>query len=168
MSNRLEFDACEMSSSEYLSRLAAKKLPFVALPVFASRVFRHGLSSSIAGSSPRLRISPASVPLYTQTAVIFIRCPMQYDLGVDLDGIEWVQGAVNSVIRRSTSRRTEAASRLAISWRPARSTPLLAPICRACSTVTPTRAAISRLSRARKGFLSKDGLSPDHAYARDP
>ena len=31
--------------------------------------------------------------------MIFIRCPMQYDLGVDLDGIEWVQGAVNSVIR---------------------------------------------------------------------
>jgi 4,5-dihydroxyphthalate decarboxylase len=42
MSNRLEFDACEMSSSEYVSRFAAKKLPFVALPVFASRVFRHG------------------------------------------------------------------------------------------------------------------------------
>ena len=31
-----------MSSSEYVSRFAAKKLPFVALPVFASRVFRHG------------------------------------------------------------------------------------------------------------------------------
>ena len=42
MTNRLEFDACEMSSSEYVSRFAAKKLPFVALPVFASRVFRHG------------------------------------------------------------------------------------------------------------------------------
>ena len=42
MGKNLEFDACEMSSSEYLSRLAAKKLPFVALPVFASRVFRHG------------------------------------------------------------------------------------------------------------------------------
>src|ERR1700726_4466950 len=42
MSNRLEFDACEMSSSEYVSRFAANKLSFVALPVFASRVFRHG------------------------------------------------------------------------------------------------------------------------------
>ena len=41
MSNRLEFDACEMSSSEFITRYAAKKLPFVALPVFASRVFRH-------------------------------------------------------------------------------------------------------------------------------
>src|SRR5215470_9863571 len=42
MTGRLEFDVCEMSSSEYISRLAAQKLPFVALPVFASRVFRHG------------------------------------------------------------------------------------------------------------------------------
>jgi len=42
MTNRLEIDACEMSSSEYVSRFAAKKLPFVALPVFVSRVFRHG------------------------------------------------------------------------------------------------------------------------------
>jgi len=93
---------------------------------------------------------------------------MQYDLGVDLDGIEWVQGAVNSVIRRSTSRRTEAASRLAISWRPARSTPLLAPICRACSTVTPTRAAISRLSRARAGLFPAHPDLPDHALDRRP
>jgi 4,5-dihydroxyphthalate decarboxylase len=60
MSNRLEFDACEMSSSEYVSRLAAKKLPFVALPVFASRVFRHGFIVVNRGSSPRPRISPAS------------------------------------------------------------------------------------------------------------
>ena len=30
MSNRLEFDACEMSSSELISRYAANKLPFVA------------------------------------------------------------------------------------------------------------------------------------------
>ena len=42
MTGRLEFDVCEMSSSEYISRFAAQKLPFVALPVFASRVFRHG------------------------------------------------------------------------------------------------------------------------------
>src|SRR5262245_61206093 len=35
------FDLCEFSSSEFISRVAAKQCPFVALPVFASRVFRH-------------------------------------------------------------------------------------------------------------------------------
>src|SRR6202023_4333238 len=35
------------------------------------------------------------VPLYTQTAAIFIRGLMQHDLGIDLDEIEWIQGAIN-------------------------------------------------------------------------
>src|ERR1700720_3561422 len=42
MWNGLEFDAREMSSSELITRFAANKCPFVAIPVFASRVFRHG------------------------------------------------------------------------------------------------------------------------------
>jgi 4,5-dihydroxyphthalate decarboxylase len=98
MSNRLEFDACEMSSSEYVSRLAAKKLPFVALPVFASRVFRHGfivVNRRYITAAKDLAGKRIGVPLYTQTAAIFIRGLMQHDLGVDLGDIEWVEGAVN-------------------------------------------------------------------------
>ncbi|MFZ3357576.1 MAG: hypothetical protein WA177_02335 [Xanthobacteraceae bacterium] len=98
MSNRLEFDACEMSSSEFVSRYAAKKLPFVGLPVFASRVFRHGfivVNRKFVASAKDLAGKRIGVPLYTQTAAIFIRGLMQHDLGVDLSGIEWVQGAIN-------------------------------------------------------------------------
>ncbi len=98
MANRLEFDACEMSSSEYVSRYAAKKLPFVALPVFASRVFRHGfilVNRKFITSAKDLAGKRIGVPLYTQTAAIFIRGLLQHDLGVDLSGIEWVQGAVD-------------------------------------------------------------------------
>src|SRR5215472_6052268 len=98
MSNRLEFDACEMSSSEYVSRFAAKKLPFVALPVFASRVFRHGfivVNRRFVKAPAELAGKRIGVPLYTQTAAIFVRGLMQHDLGIDLSGIEWVQGAVN-------------------------------------------------------------------------
>src|SRR5262245_9720145 len=43
MGKNLEFDACEMSSSEVFSRLAAGRNEMVALPVFPSRVFRHGV-----------------------------------------------------------------------------------------------------------------------------
>jgi 4,5-dihydroxyphthalate decarboxylase len=98
MSNRLEFDACEMSSSEFVSRFAAKKLPFVALPVFASRVFRHGfivVNRKFVKSAKDLEGKRVGVPLYTQTAALFIRGLMQHDLGVDLEKIEWVEGAVN-------------------------------------------------------------------------
>ncbi len=98
MSNRLEFDACEMSSSEFVSRYAANKLPFVALPVFASRVFRHGfivVNRKHVKSAKDLEGKRVGVPLYTQTAAIFIRGLMQHDLGIDLGSIEWVQGAVD-------------------------------------------------------------------------
>jgi len=98
MTSRLEFDVCEMSSSEYISRFAAQKLPFVALPVFASRVFRHGfivVNRRRVNAAKDLAGKRIGVPLYTQTAAIFVRGLMQHDLGIDLSGIEWVQGAVN-------------------------------------------------------------------------
>jgi len=98
MSNRLEFDACEMSSSELISRHAAKKLPFVAIPVFASRVFRHGfivVNRKHVKSAKDLEGKRVGVPLYTQTAALFIRGLMQHDLGIDLAKIEWIEGSVN-------------------------------------------------------------------------
>jgi 4,5-dihydroxyphthalate decarboxylase len=98
MTSKLEFDVCEMSSSEYISRFAAEKLPFVALPVFASRVFRHGfivVNRRRVNAAKELAGKRIGVPLYTQTAAIFVRGLMQHDLGIDLSGIEWVQGAVN-------------------------------------------------------------------------
>ncbi len=101
MSSRLEFDACEMSSSEYVSRLAANKLPFVGLPVFASRVFRHGfiiVNRKHVTSAADFAGKRVGVPLYTQTAAIFIRGLMQHDLGIDLSKIEWVQGAINEPV----------------------------------------------------------------------
>jgi 4,5-dihydroxyphthalate decarboxylase len=98
MNGRLEFDACEMSSSEYISRFAADKLPYVAIPVFVSRVFRHGfivVNRKHVTSPKDLTGKRIGVPLYTQTAALFVRGLMQHDLGVDLASIEWVQGAVN-------------------------------------------------------------------------
>src|SRR6476661_2119166 len=42
MSGGQEFDVAEYSSSEFVQRFANKQCPFVALPVFPSRCFRHG------------------------------------------------------------------------------------------------------------------------------
>src|SRR3974377_1224020 len=98
MTSGLEFDVCEMASSEYISRFAAQNVPFVALPVFASRVFRHGfivVNRRRVNAAKDLAGKRIGVPLYTQTAAIFVRGLMQHDLGIDLSGIEWVQGAVN-------------------------------------------------------------------------
>ena len=42
MANNLEFDAAEMSSSDYFRHAARGDCPMVAIPVFPSRLFRHG------------------------------------------------------------------------------------------------------------------------------
>jgi 4,5-dihydroxyphthalate decarboxylase len=100
MGGGLEFDACEMSSSEFITRMSAGKSPFVALPFFASRVFRHSMITINRKSgirSPKdLEGKRVGVPLYTQTAAIFIRGMLHHDHGVDLAKIRWVQGAINT------------------------------------------------------------------------
>jgi 4,5-dihydroxyphthalate decarboxylase len=93
------FDLSEMSLSEYICRYVAGQCPFVALPVFLSRVFRH---SMIAVNRKRIT-APADLagkriglPLYTMSACVFIRGLLERDHGVDLSGVTWVQGALNS------------------------------------------------------------------------
>lgn len=96
-----EFDASEFSSSEFIAGLSAGTTPFVALPFFPSRVFRHSMISINKRSgikAPKdLEGKRVGVPLYTQTAAIFIRGMLQHDHGVDLSKIHWVQGALNHV-----------------------------------------------------------------------
>ncbi len=100
MGGRQEFDAAEMSSSEYIARVSAGNCPFVALPVFASRVFRHStitINRKSGIKSPKdLEGKRVGTPLYTQTAAIFIRGLLQHEYGVDLAKIHWVQGAMES------------------------------------------------------------------------
>ena len=108
MARSEEFDLAEMSLSEYICRYVAGECPFVALPVFPSRIFRHSMiavdrrtvtvPTDLAGK----RIG---VPLYTMTAAVYIRGLLQHDYGVDLSGVHWVQGAIN----RATSHGNPAA-----------------------------------------------------------
>jgi 4,5-dihydroxyphthalate decarboxylase len=94
-----EFDASEFSSSEFISGLSAGTSKFVALPFFPSRVFRHSMVTINKRSgikNPKdLEGKRVGVPLYTQTAGIFIRGMLQHDYGVDLSKIHWIQGALN-------------------------------------------------------------------------
>jgi 4,5-dihydroxyphthalate decarboxylase len=96
-----EFDASEFSSSEFIAGLSAGTTPFVALPFFPSRVFRHSMITINKRSgikSPKdLEGKRVGTALYTQTAAIFIRGMLQHDHGVDLSKIHWVQGALNHV-----------------------------------------------------------------------
>src|SRR6266481_5594259 len=98
MGGKLEFDASEMSSSEFIGRFGAGPCPFVAIPVFASRVFRHGFIFYNSKSGIRmpkdLEGKRVGVPLYTMSAAVWIRGLLQHEYGVDLAKIRWVQGAL--------------------------------------------------------------------------
>jgi 4,5-dihydroxyphthalate decarboxylase len=100
MAGGAEFDVAEMSSSEYLAGLSAGLSRFVALPVFPSRVFRHGMVTvnKRAGiKSPKdLEGKRVGLPLYVMSAATWMRGHLQHDFGVDLSKIDWVQGAVNT------------------------------------------------------------------------
>jgi 4,5-dihydroxyphthalate decarboxylase len=96
-----EFDASEFSSSEFIARYATGSTPFVALPFFPSRTFRHSMIAINKRSGIRtpkdLEGKRVGTELYTQTAAIFVRGMLQHDYGVDLSKIHWVQGALNHV-----------------------------------------------------------------------
>jgi 4,5-dihydroxyphthalate decarboxylase len=97
MAARQEFDASEMSTSEYVSRFAAGKCPFVAIPAFPSRMFRHGfitVDSRVVKTPKDLAGKRIGIQLYTMTAAVWIRGLLEHDHGVDLSNVQWVEGAM--------------------------------------------------------------------------
>jgi 4,5-dihydroxyphthalate decarboxylase len=94
-----EFDMSEMSSSETIVAFCRGDSPFVALPVFPSRVYRHGniyVSVRNGIRKPKdFEGKRIGVPLYTMTAAIWARGLLEDDFGVDLSNITWIQGAAS-------------------------------------------------------------------------
>ncbi len=90
-----DFDICELSLSSYSVKTAAGTSPYIAVPVFPSRAFRH---TSVYVRSDRIR-SPADlkgrrigVPEYQLTANIWVRLFLEEDFGVRPSDITWVRG----------------------------------------------------------------------------
>jgi 4,5-dihydroxyphthalate decarboxylase len=98
MWNDQEFDVAEMGLSDYITQSARGTCPFVAIPVFPSRIFRTGYICVNRGAGivmPKdLEGRRVGVPRYAQSAVIWARGYLQHECGVDLDSIQWVQGSM--------------------------------------------------------------------------
>jgi 4,5-dihydroxyphthalate decarboxylase len=98
MAARQAYGASEFSSSEFISRFVAGQNPFVAIPVFASRVFRHSfifINRKHVKNPKDLQGKRIGVPLYTMTAAVFIRGLLSDEHGIDFSNVEWVEGAIN-------------------------------------------------------------------------
>ncbi len=98
-----EFDVAEMSLSSYTVTLAQQQdpqsrvdPPFIAIPVFPSRFFRH---SSIYVSARSAIREPAQlagrrigVPEYQMTAPVWIRGMLSDEYGVKAEAVEYLSG----------------------------------------------------------------------------
>lgn len=93
-----EFDASELSLAEYIMITAKGISPFVAIPVFPSKAFRHSficVNRKAGIREPRdLAGKRIGTPLYAMTAAIWIRGDLENIYGVDLSNVQWLQGAV--------------------------------------------------------------------------
>jgi 4,5-dihydroxyphthalate decarboxylase len=91
-----EFDASEMSLSNYATLVGSGQSPFIAIPVFPSRVFRHGyffVNTQKGISSPAdLKGKRGGVPEYSMTAAVYMRGLLQHEYGVKPSDVAWVQG----------------------------------------------------------------------------
>jgi len=93
-----EFDACELSLSSFLRTVDAGHSPYVGIPAFVSRIFRH---SGIYIRTDRGIREPADLkgrliglPEYQITAVVWLRGTMQDEYGVKPTDIRWRQGGI--------------------------------------------------------------------------
>jgi 4,5-dihydroxyphthalate decarboxylase len=97
---KASFDVAEMSLSLYVQLRSAGRLPFVALPIFPSRMFRHGyvfVRTDRGIAEPHdLEGRRIGVQEFHQTAGVWIRGILAEDHGVDLDRIQWREGGVNA------------------------------------------------------------------------
>jgi 4,5-dihydroxyphthalate decarboxylase len=91
-----EFDCSEMSLSSYVASLDKEEPPFVAIPVFPSRFFRHSCIFVSAKSGIRrpeeLKGKRVGVPEYQMTAPVWIRGILSDDYGVKVTDVEHYSG----------------------------------------------------------------------------
>ncbi|MGH8690148.1 MAG: ABC transporter substrate-binding protein [Burkholderiales bacterium] len=91
-----EFDCSEMSLSSYVASLQADNPPFIAIPVFPSRFFRHSCVFVSAKSGIRkpeeLKGRRVGVPEYQMTAPVWIRGILSDDHGVKVTDVEHFSG----------------------------------------------------------------------------
>ena len=96
VAREVEFDVAEMSASTYMNLVSNGDRRYVAIPVFLSRLFRHGyifVNANAGIETPAdLAGRRVGVPDYEMTAALWQRAVLEHDFGVKPEQIEWLQG----------------------------------------------------------------------------
>ena len=94
-----DFDICELSFSSYAVKTAQESCPYVAVPVFLSRAFRH---TSVYVRKDRIRKPEdlkgrrIGLPEYQLSANVWARAILQDDYGVHPQDVTWVRGGIET------------------------------------------------------------------------
>lgn len=96
MLTKKEFDVSELSFGAYVSSLFNEERPFAAIPVFTSRMFRHGsifVNKNSGIETPEdLKGKRVGLPEYRQTAVVWIKGMLKERHGVEYNTNEYFTG----------------------------------------------------------------------------
>jgi 4,5-dihydroxyphthalate decarboxylase len=96
------FDICECSLSSFTVKTALGNSPYVGVPAFVSRMFRH---TSIYARTDRikkpedLKGKRVGVPEYQLTANVWARAILEEDHGVKPADVIWVRGGIEDADR---------------------------------------------------------------------
>jgi 4,5-dihydroxyphthalate decarboxylase len=94
-----DFDITELSFSSYLVKHSRDNCPYIAVPVFLSRAFRH---TSIYVRKDRIRKpfdlkgKRIGIPEYQLTAIVWARSILQDDYGIAPEDVTWVRGGIDT------------------------------------------------------------------------
>jgi 4,5-dihydroxyphthalate decarboxylase len=99
-----EFEVAEIGFSPFLIALSRGATPYVAIPVFLSRMFRH---SAVYVRSDRRIEGPADlrgktigVPEYQMSAVMWFRGYLKDEFAIETNEIKWLQAGLENPGRR--------------------------------------------------------------------
>lgn len=93
-----DFDVSELSFASYLVKHSRGECPYIAIPVFLSRAFRH---TSIYVRKDKIRRPEdlkgkrIGVPEYQLTANVWARAILEDDYGVKPSDVTWVRGGID-------------------------------------------------------------------------
>ncbi|MGT2509885.1 ABC transporter substrate-binding protein [Cupriavidus basilensis] len=94
-----DFDISELSFSSYLVKHSRGDCPYIAVPVFLSRAFRH---TSIYVRKDRIKRPEdlkgcrIGIPEYQLTALVWARAILQDEYGIHPSDVTWVRGGIDT------------------------------------------------------------------------
>ena len=97
-----EFDICELSLSSFTVKTAQNNCPYIAVPAFVSRAFRHTaiyVRTDRVKKPEDLKGRKVGLPEYQLTANVWARALLEDDYGVKPSDIHWIRGGIEEAGR---------------------------------------------------------------------